>query len=97
MYVHKKHDDYHEYFTHNNRACKCPYKTILLHLSYSGLYKITTESIKLILDFEQFGASSDLIVLTPNVQKVSYFFFFLHILVKTFHGFHRNAIEYFSA
>ena len=24
--AHKKHDDYHEYFTHNNEACKNPYK-----------------------------------------------------------------------
>ena len=27
----KKHDDYHEYFTHNNKACKNHYKTNLPH------------------------------------------------------------------
>ena len=59
------------------------------------LYKIITESIKLILDAEQSGASSDLIVLTRDVQKVS-FSLLLCILVKTFHGFHTNSIEYFQ-
>ena len=29
---HKKCDDYREYFTHNNEACKNPYKTTLPHL-----------------------------------------------------------------
>ena len=28
---HKKHDEYSEYFTHNNEACKNPYKTTLPH------------------------------------------------------------------
>ena len=28
----KKRDDYREYFTHNNEACKNPYKTTLPHL-----------------------------------------------------------------
>ena len=27
--THKKRDDYREYFTHNNKACKNPYKTTL--------------------------------------------------------------------
>ena len=27
--AHKKRDDYREYFTHNNEACKNPYKTTL--------------------------------------------------------------------
>ena len=36
----------------------------------NGLYKITTESIKLVLDVEQFN-TSDLIIPTPDVQKVS--------------------------
>ena len=31
-----------------------------------------TEFIKLVLDVEQFGVSSDLIVPTPDVQKVSF-------------------------
>ena len=57
----------------------------------------TAESIKLVLDVEQFGMSSDLIVPTFSVQKVSFFFPLLHILIKTFHGFHRNIIKYFSA
>ena len=30
--AHKKHDNYREYFTHNNEACKNPYKTTLPHL-----------------------------------------------------------------
>ena len=38
---------------------------------------ITTESIKHVLNVEQFGMSTDLIVPTPDVQKVSYFFFLL--------------------
>ena len=54
-------------------------------------YKITTVSIKLVLDVEQFGVSSDLIVPTRDVQKVSFSFLLLLlllcILVKTFHGF----------
>ena len=29
--AHKKHDDYCEYFTHNNEAYKNPHKTTLLH------------------------------------------------------------------
>ena len=38
----------------------------------NGLYRITTESIKLVLDAEQSGASSDLIAPTHDVQKASY-------------------------
>ena len=30
--AHKKCNNYCEYFTHNNEACKNPYKTILPHL-----------------------------------------------------------------
>ena len=30
--AHKKRDDYRKYFTHNNEACKNPYKTTLPHL-----------------------------------------------------------------
>ena len=40
-------------------------------LLVNGLYKITTESIKLVLNAEQSGASSNLIVPTRDVQKVS--------------------------
>ena len=29
--AHKKSNDYREYFTHNNEACKNPYKTTLPH------------------------------------------------------------------
>ena len=36
----------------------------------NGLYKITTESIKFILDAEQSDASSDLIVPTHNEESV---------------------------
>ena len=42
-------------------------------------FKISTESLKLVLDAEQCGASSDLMVPTRDVQKVSFFlssFFF---------------------
>ena len=42
----------------------------------NGLFKISTESLKLVLDAEQSGASSDLIVPTCDVQKVSFFSFF---------------------
>ena len=75
--AHKKRDDYCEYFTHNNEASKNPYKTTLsIALIYSlvnGLFKISTEPLKLILDAEQSGASSNLIVPTHDVQKVSFF------------------------
>ena len=60
----------------------------------NGLYKITTESIKLVLDVKQFGASSNLIVHIHDVQKVS--FSSSTILVKTSHGFCRNSIEHFQ-
>ena len=66
-------NNYCEYFTHNNRACKHPYKQ-LYHIEIfinNGLYKITIESIKLKLDVKQFGMSNDLIIPTPDVQKVS--------------------------
>ena len=48
----------------------------------NGLYKINAESIRLVLDVEQFGASSDLIVPTPNVQKLKkcQFFFYASLL-----------------
>ena len=39
----------------------------------NGLIKISTESLKLILHAEQSGASSNLIVPTRDVQKVSFF------------------------
>ena len=51
--------------------------TVIYSLVY-GLYKITTESIKLVLDAEQSGAGSDLIVPTRDVQKVSYSFLFFY-------------------
>ena len=61
--AHKKRNDYQEYFTHNNEACKNPYKTTLytafIYSLVNGLYTITTESIKFVLDAEQSGASSD--------------------------------------
>ena len=93
---------YHEYFTHNNGACEHSYKatlaTALIYSLVNGLYKIITASIKLILDVEQFGASSDLIVPSRDVATESVIFFFLLcILIKRVHGSHRNAIEYFSA
>ena len=46
--------------------------TALIYSLVNGLYKITTEFIKLVLDAEQSSASSDLIVPTRNVQKVSF-------------------------
>ena len=45
----------------------------MIYSLVNGPYKITTESIKLVLDSEQSGATSDLIVPTHDVQKVSYF------------------------
>ena len=86
--AHKKCDDYCEYFTHNNETCKKTLQSNLTALIYSlvnGLYKITTESIKLILDAEQSGASSDLIIPTCDVQKVS-FFLLLHIPMECVEG-----------
>ena len=77
----KKYNNCREYFTHNNGDGKHPYKNNLITLIYSlvnGLYKITTDSMKLVLDVEQFGASSDLIVPIPDVQKVSYLSSFTH-------------------
>ena len=47
--------------------------TALIYSLVNGLYKITTESIKVVLDAEKSGASSDLIVPIRDVQKVSYF------------------------
>ena len=72
----QRHNDYREYFTHNNRACKCPYcNNRVIYSLVNDLYKITTESIKLVLKVEQFGGSNDLIIPTPNIQKVLYFFY----------------------
>ena len=75
--MHKKYDDYHECFTHNNKACKHPYKNnhnalIYVYSLVNGLCMITTESIKRILDVEQFGASRDLIDPFFDVHKVSH-------------------------
>ena len=47
--------------------------TALIYSLVNGLFKISTKSLKLILDAEQYGASSDLIVPTHDVQKVSFF------------------------
>ena len=52
---------------------KQPYRIDIIFSLVKGLYKITTESIKLILDAEQCDVSSDLIVPILNVQEVSYF------------------------
>ena len=57
---------------------KQPYHIDIYSL-VNGLFKIITESLKLVLDTEQSGASSDVIVPTRDVQKVSFFlssFFF---------------------
>ena len=62
-------------FIHNNGACKPSLRnnfTTLIYSLVNGLYKITTEFIKLVLDVRQFGASSNLIVPTPDVQEVSF-------------------------
>ena len=42
--------------------------TALIYSVVNGLYKITTQSIKLVLDVEQFGVSSNLIVLTSSMH-----------------------------
>ena len=54
--------------------------TALILSLVNGLYKITTESIELVLDVEQFGMRTDLIVIALNVQKVSYVFFYASLL-----------------
>ena len=76
-------DDYCEYFTYNNGACKHSYKTTLtlLQNNFTALicslvnssYEITTESIKLVLDVEEFGMGSDLIVST-RMYRNSFFY-----------------------
>ena len=43
--------------------------TILIYSLVNGLYNITIESIKLILDVEQFGVSNNLIVPTPITEN----------------------------
>ena len=72
--------------------------TVLVYLLANGLYKIISESIKLILDVEQFRVSSDLIVLPQMHRKCHLFLssFLPRILIKIFHGFHRNSIEFFQ-
>ena len=59
------------------KLVKIPTKnlTALIYSLVNGLYiyKITTESMKLVLDAEQSGANNDLTVPTRDVQKVSYF------------------------
>ena len=61
------------------------------------LYKVSTESIRLVYNIKQFGTGSDLIVPTQGCTETDVFFFFLLcILVKTFHGFYRNTFEYFQ-
>ena len=67
--AHKKCDNYRGYFAHNNEDNL----TALIYSLVNGLFKITTESLKLVLDAEQSGANSDLIVPTSDVQKVSFF------------------------
>ena len=70
MRMHKKRDDYREYFFHvTTKLANTPSKqSYRIDTFINGLYKITTETIKLVLDVEQFGVISDLIVFTPNVQ-----------------------------
>ena len=60
-----------------NTPTKQPYH-INIHSLVNGLYIITTESIKLALDVEQFDASSDLIVPPPIYRKCHSFFFFFN-------------------
>ena len=77
MRRHKKRDDYRDYFTHNNGACKHPYKTNLTALIYSlvnGLYKITKSIKKFILDVEPFVVSNDYIIPTPMYRSVIFFY-----------------------
>ena len=52
--------------------------TTLIYSLVDGLYKIITESIKLVLDAEQSGTSSNLIAPILDAQKVSYFFSSMH-------------------
>ena len=59
--VHKKLDDYCEYLHITTELVITPTNnlTSLIYSLVNGLYKFTTESIKLVLDVEQFVASSD--------------------------------------
>ena len=67
-------------------------------INVNGVCQITTESIKLVLNIEHFGAGSDLVVPTQG-STAGTLLFNTSLLVMTFDGFHRNAcaIEYFSS
>ena len=64
-----------------NTPTKVQLTILIISYIVTGFYKITIKSTKLIFNVEQFGAGNDLIIPTPNVQKMS-FFFLLHILIK---------------
>ena len=57
-------------YIHDNRASKHLYRNTTYYTNYSlviSLYKTTIKFTKLVLDVEQFGASSNLIIPTPDV------------------------------
>ena len=60
--------------------------TALIYSLVNGLCKITTESIKPVLDVEQFGTSSNSIVPILTYRKCH---LFLNILIKILHGFQK--------
>ena len=75
-------------FTHNNRACTNTYSnnfTAFKYLLDNDLYKITTESIKLVLNIKQFSTGSNLIVPTPQCTG-SVLFFFVTLLIYSIHS-----------
>ena len=51
---------------------KQPYRIDIFISLVNGLFKVTTESIKFVLDAEQSGASSDLLSLS-SMYKMSHF------------------------
>ena len=75
-------------FTHTNRACTNTHWknfTALKYLLDNGLYKITTESIKLVLNIKQFNTGSNLIVPPPRCTG-SVLFFFTTLLRHSMHS-----------
>ena len=56
--------------------------TALMYLLVNVLYMITIETIKLVIDVEQFGASGYLECPHPQYTETVPFFLFLHIFAK---------------
>ena len=65
--------------------------TALMYVLVNVLYMITIETIKLVLDVEQFGARAIWNVPAPNIQRLSPFSFLYTSSLRIFHAFHRNT------